>query len=71
MPSAAMLKIPAANAEQLCRVFDACFANSTGTRLVGGGNEPLYLPGADNDGHQVIFRADYAASALHEAHTTL
>ncbi|HCY04275.1 MAG TPA: diaminobutyrate--2-oxoglutarate aminotransferase [Gammaproteobacteria bacterium] len=54
------------NAAQIVQVFDQCFAQSHATRLVGGGAEPLYLPIAGSDSAQLIFRADYAASALHE-----
>ena len=54
------------NAAQIVRVFDQCFVQSHATRLRGGGVEPLYLPGTETELAQLIFRADYAASALHE-----
>ncbi len=54
------------NAAQIVQVFDQCFAQSHATRLVGGGSEPLYLPVGESESAQLIFRADYAASALHE-----
>jgi elongation factor P hydroxylase len=49
-------------------MFHACFAAEFQTVLVGGGDEPLYLPSSDpeNAPHRVIYRADYLASALHE-----
>ncbi len=56
-----------AEADILCSIFESCFAESMRTRLVGGGEEPLYLPAESSaDYHQIIFRSDYAASALHE-----
>ena len=57
---------------RLEQVFDACFAASENTRLLGGFDEPLYLPsGEDGDGppaawHRLCYREDYFASALHE-----
>jgi hypothetical protein len=49
-------------------IFDACFGDEFRTVLIGGGAEPLYLPSPDPgvSPHRVIYRADYAASALHE-----
>lgn len=57
-----------ADADTLSSIFESCFLRAMQTRLVAGGEEPLYLP-ADSryDYHQIIFRSDYAASALHEA----
>lgn len=53
--------------EQLIQLFDHCFAAEFNTRLVGGAPEPVYLPANDQSPHhQVIFRLDYFASALHE-----
>ncbi len=53
--------------QALIRLFNHCFMESENTGLVGGGKEPLYKPaGADSEYHQVIFKADYCASALHE-----
>lgn len=48
--------------------FRACFAETHRTVLIGGGDEPLYLPSADPRAmpHRVIYREDYFASALHE-----
>lgn len=54
-------------ATTLERVFAACFGERERTRLVGGAEEPLYLPAAAGDGwHEIHYRADYPASALHE-----
>ncbi|MCA9619631.1 MAG: elongation factor P hydroxylase [Myxococcales bacterium] len=52
---------------QLEEVFERCFFASHRTRLVGGGDEPIYLP-ADEPGGiaRVVYRHDYVASALHE-----
>ena len=54
-------------AAQIIHIFNRQFQASHQTRLVGAGSEPLYLPAtAAHSWHQIIFRADYAASALHE-----
>lgn len=56
------------DADRICSVFESCFWASNRTRLVGGGDEPLYRPVDERiDYHQIIFRSDFAASALHEA----
>jgi elongation factor P hydroxylase len=55
------------NAAEIIQVFDSCFVRSHATHLVGGGTEPLYLPSTESDLAQLIFRDDYASSALHEA----
>lgn len=48
-------------------LFDGIFAENFKTRLVKGGDEPLYLPAtSDTPYHQVIFARGYFASALHE-----
>lgn len=47
-------------------LFAACFQERWHTRLEGGADEPLYLPGADGALHRLCYRADYFASALHE-----
>lgn len=55
-------------AADICQHFAQCFERDYQTRLVGGASEPLYQPAtAAADFHQVLFREDYAASALHEA----
>lgn len=48
-------------------VFSHCFASGERTRLLGGAQEPLYQPTTAQGGwHQIFYRLDYAASALHE-----
>jgi len=54
-------------AAELITLFERCFAAPYHTILSGGAEEPLYHPSTrPGDYHQVIFRADYFASALHE-----
>lgn len=49
------------------QLFAACFAQRWRTRLLGGASEPYYLPAAgDGECHQLYYRSDYFASALHE-----
>ncbi len=51
----------------LCRIFDRVFLPTENTRLVHGGDEPVYLPADPHcPWHRVVFRHDYASSALHE-----
>ena len=53
--------------DALCALFDALFLESENTRLVKGGEEPVYLPAdAGCAEHRVVFRLDYVPSALHE-----
>jgi elongation factor P hydroxylase len=56
------------DARALERLFEACFADEYKTVLVGGGAEPLYVPSAAPEAmpHQIVYREDYFASALHE-----
>ncbi|MEM7080435.1 MAG: elongation factor P hydroxylase [Pseudomonadota bacterium] len=54
-------------AGQICTVFDRCFAETEHTILRGGADEPLYRPPAGAAPGCLLFRGDYAASALHEA----
>lgn len=52
---------------QLVTIFNALFEIPYNTRLVGGGEEPLYLPSdTQQNCHLLVFREDYFASALHE-----
>ncbi len=47
--------------------FNACFAETYNTVLVGGADEPLYVPHHEACGQAKLFyREDFAASALHE-----
>ena len=49
-------------------VFQDCFFAKYQTVLVGGGDEPLYVPSPNLGAtpHQIVYREDYCASALHE-----
>lgn len=53
--------------EQLIAVFEQVFYTSHQTRLVRGGDEPIYLPasltGTDN---QIVFARGFFSSGLHE-----
>ncbi|MGR4067546.1 elongation factor P hydroxylase [Halomonas sp. LR3S48] len=53
--------------EDVIALFDGLFQQRFDTRLVRGGDEPLYLP-ADEESpwHRVIFARGFYASALHE-----
>lgn len=53
--------------QDLITLFNRCFSESYNTRLVKGGDEPLYKP-ANNlcPYHQVIFARGFYASAFHE-----
>lgn len=51
----------------LMQVFDDTFYTSHQTRLIKGGDEPIYLPKDDETSyHQIIFARGYFASGLHE-----
>ncbi len=55
------------DAEDIVQHFNNAFLDAHRTELVGGASEPLYRPAQSEGGlHQVIFRDDYASSALHE-----
>lgn len=48
-------------------MFEDTFFERFNTRLVKGGDEPVYLPAnKHSDAHQIVFRSDYFSSALHE-----
>ncbi len=48
-------------------VFANLFAHSYGTELIGGAEEPLYMPSSEADQpHKLYFRENFIASALHE-----
>ena len=52
---------------ELCELFDALFLETENTRLVAGGDEPVYIPAdAVQPVARIVFRHDYLASALHE-----
>ena len=51
----------------LCALFDGLFLSGDNTRLISGGEEPVYLPADEvSPYHRVVFRHDYVSSALHE-----
>ena len=53
--------------QDLITLFNACFNQSHNTRLVKGGDEPIYTPANDDcEYHQIIFARGYYASAFHE-----
>lgn len=53
--------------QDLIQIFDTTFGQTYNTRLIEGGNEPIYLPQSKEcDYNQVVFAHDYYSSALHE-----
>nr|WP_246129628.1 elongation factor P hydroxylase [Halovibrio variabilis] len=53
--------------DDITALFDGIFAQRYQTRLIRGGDEPLYRPATSEIAyHQVIFARGYYASALHE-----
>ncbi len=51
----------------LMELFDATFFAEFNTRLIRGGDEPIYLPANDiTPYHQIVFAHGYFSSALHE-----
>ncbi|WP_286233097.1 elongation factor P hydroxylase [Thalassotalea sediminis] len=55
------------NYQDLIAIFEHTFFERYNTRLVKGGNEPIYLPADDSlNYHRIIFAHGYFTSALHE-----
>ena len=55
------------NYHDLISLFEHTFFKEYNTRLIKGGDEPLYLPANEQCAyHQIIFARGYYASALHE-----
>ena len=53
--------------EDITALFNGVFGERYNTRLIRGGDEPLYRPAnTETPFHQVIFARGYYASALHE-----
>ncbi len=53
--------------QDLIQLFDHAFFERYNTRLIKGGDEPIYLPASDSClYHQIIFAHGYYASGLHE-----
>ena len=52
---------------QLIELFNGLFANSENTRLMYGGDEPVYLPANEScPYHRILFAHGFFNSALHE-----
>lgn len=53
--------------QDLITLFDDTFYSEYNTKLVLGGDEPIYLPANENtQHHQIIFARGFYASAMHE-----
>lgn len=53
--------------QDLITLFEQTFFEQYNTRLIKGGDEPIYLPASAHCSyHQIIFAHGYYASALHE-----
>ncbi len=53
--------------QELIDLFNTCFAKPYNTRLVKGGNEPIYLPANETLPYNAIYFANgFFSSALHE-----
>ena len=58
--------------QEIAGRFNCGLGRRAATLLVGGGNEPLYLPPRGRQPAMIRYTRDYARSALHElAHWTL
>lgn len=54
--------------QDIIAIFNDCFFETYNTRLVKGGDEPLYLPSDEQrPHHELHFAHGYFASALHES----
>lgn len=53
--------------EFIILLFNKLFLTTHSTQLIGGAQEPLYIPSsAKNKPHQLFFRENFLSSALHE-----
>lgn len=53
--------------QDLIMLFEQTFFDQYNTRLIKGGDEPLYSPASEScEYHQIIFAHGYYSSALHE-----
>jgi elongation factor P hydroxylase len=53
--------------QELISLFDTTFFTQYNTRLIRGGDEPVYLPVSETcEYNQIVFAHGYYASALHE-----
>jgi hypothetical protein len=51
----------------LIALFERCFFTLYNTRVIKGGDEPIYLPAGQHVSyHQIVFAHGYYSSALHE-----
>jgi elongation factor P hydroxylase len=58
---------PPVDLDTLVRIFNDLFYRDYNTLLKGGGEEPLYRPSVKpGDPHEIVFKGDFSASALHE-----
>ena len=55
------------SAAEIVEVFNRCFSQAHGVKMLGGADEPLYLPATLDKPAELIFREDFPSSALHEA----
>ncbi len=58
---------PGLGQQDICDCFNQLFGDSHRVLLQGGGAEPDYLPATPDRPALIIARADFVASALHEA----
>ena len=50
----------------IIQLFDSLFLDTENTQLIGGADEPLYIPSSSKKNpHQLIFRENFVSSALH------
>lgn len=54
------------SASHIITAFHTCFFTRFNTCLVGGADEPLYVPPINGRPANIFFRFDYVSSALHE-----
>ncbi|MDP1602235.1 MAG: elongation factor P hydroxylase [Legionella sp.] len=53
--------------QDLIRIFNDCFTERYNTKLVKGGEEPVYIPANENQPcHAIFFAHGFFSSALHE-----
>ena len=54
------------SAKDLEAIFNRLFTERFNTQLIGGVDEPEYIPADDVATHRLYYRQDYFSSALHE-----
>ena len=55
------------NSAQVQHCFNNCFGENYRLEMRGGATEPIYIPPNADEIGKLIYRSDYASSALHEA----